>query len=97
MAGNRVTDNVGGNLSIETKQERNTYEEKNTSARISMNYGIKEGKTSLAVELVEAIPRATTKVPKTKPVSALEKKELTRISDTAELHHLLEQKMRKKQ
>lgn len=52
MAGNRVTDNVGGNLSIETKQERNTYEEKNTSARISMNYGIKEGKTSLAVELV---------------------------------------------
>ena len=28
MAGNRVTDNVGGNLSIETKQERNTYEEK---------------------------------------------------------------------
>lgn len=49
MAGNRVTDNVGGNLSIETKQERNTYEEKNASARISMNYGIKEGKTSLSV------------------------------------------------
>lgn len=63
MAGDRVTGNVSGNLSIETKQERHTYEEKNTSARISMNYGIKEGKTSLAVELVEAIPRATTKVP----------------------------------
>lgn len=138
MAGNRVTDNVGGNLSIETKQERNTYEEKNTSARISMNYGIKEGKTSLAVELVEAIPRATTKVPtdhvldipyafikniridpshrNTKDVFLEgvpnEKKEsgvisfmkylamdrsdsLMRISNTAELHHLLEQKMRK--
>ena len=25
MAGNRVTDNVGGNLSIETKQERKKY------------------------------------------------------------------------
>lgn len=138
MAGNRVTDNVGGNLSIETKQGRNTYEEKNTSARISMNYGIKEGKTSLAVELVEAIPRATTKVPtdhvldipyafikniridpshrNTKDVFLEgvpnEKKEsgvisfmkylamdrnysLMGISDTAELHHLLEQKIRK--
>ncbi len=40
MAGNRVSDNVGGNLSIETKQERNTYEEKNTSAGVSMNYGV---------------------------------------------------------
>lgn len=77
MTGNRVTDNVGGNLSIETKQERNTYEEKNTSARISMNYGIKEGKTSLAVELVEAIPRATTKVLKTSQVSVQEKKAMT--------------------
>lgn len=77
MAGNRVTDNVGGNLSIETTQERNTYEEKNTSARISMNYGIKEGKTSLAVELVEAIPRATTKVLKTSQVSVQEKKAMT--------------------
>ena len=48
MAGNRVSDNVGGNLSIETKQERNTYEEKNTSAGVSMNYGVKEGKTSLS-------------------------------------------------
>ena len=76
MAGNRVTENVGGNLSIETKQERNTYEEKNTSARISMNYGIKEGKTSLAV-LVEAIPRATTKVLKTSQVSVQEKKAMT--------------------
>ena len=48
MAGNRVTDNVGGNLSIETKQERNTYEEKNTSAGVSMNYGVKDRKTSLS-------------------------------------------------
>lgn len=48
MAGDRVTGNVGGNLSIETKQERNTYEEKNTSAGVSMNYGVKEGKTSLS-------------------------------------------------
>lgn len=48
MAGDRVIGNVGGNLSIETKQERNTYEEKNTSAGVSMNYGVKEGKTSLS-------------------------------------------------
>ena len=48
MAGDRVTGNVGGNLSIETKQERNTYEEKNTSAGVSINYGVKEGKTSLS-------------------------------------------------
>ena len=48
MAGNRVTNNVGGNLSIETKQERNTYEEKNTSAGVSMNYGVKDRKTSLS-------------------------------------------------
>ena len=48
MAGNRVTDNVGGNLSIETKQERNTYEEKNTSAGVSMNYGVEDRKTSLS-------------------------------------------------
>ena len=40
MAGNRVSDNVGGNLSIETKQKRNTYEEKNNSAGVSMNYGV---------------------------------------------------------
>ena len=48
MAGDGVTGNVGDNLSIETKQERNTYEEKNTSAGVSMNYGVKEGKTSLS-------------------------------------------------
>lgn len=48
MAGDRVASNVGGNLSIETKQERNIYEEKNTSAGVSMNYGVKEGKTSLS-------------------------------------------------
>ena len=48
MAGDRVIGNVGGNLSIETKQERNTYEEKNTSAGVSMNYGVKDRKTSLS-------------------------------------------------
>ena len=48
MEGDKVTGNVGGNLSIETKQERNTYEEKNTSAGVSMNYGIKDRKTSLS-------------------------------------------------
>ena len=49
MAENRAIGNVGGNLSIETKQERNTYEEKNTSAGVSMNYGVKDRKTSLSV------------------------------------------------
>ena len=49
MSGDKVTGNVGGNLTIETKQERNTYEEKNTSAGVSMNYGVKDRKTSLSV------------------------------------------------
>ena len=46
MAGNKVTGDVGGNLSIETKQDRKTYEEKNTSTGLSVNYGAKNGKTS---------------------------------------------------
>ena len=46
MTGNKVTGNVGGNLSIETKQDKKTYEEKNTSTGLSVNYGVKNGKTS---------------------------------------------------
>ncbi len=46
LKGNKVTGNVGGNLSIETKQDKKTYEEKNTSTGLSVNYGVKNGKTS---------------------------------------------------
>ena len=46
MTGNKVTGNVGGNLSIETKQDKKTYEEKNSSTGLSVNYGVKNGKTS---------------------------------------------------
>ena len=46
MTGKKITGNVGGNLSIETKQDKKTYEEKNTSTGLSVNYGAKNGKTS---------------------------------------------------
>ena len=46
MAGNKVTGNVVGNLSIEMKQDKKTYEEKNSSSGLSINYGVKNGKTS---------------------------------------------------
>ena len=46
MTGEKVTGNVGGSLSIETKQDKKTYEEKNSSSGLSINYGVKNGKTS---------------------------------------------------
>ena len=46
MTGNKVTGNVGGNLSIETKQDKKIYEGKNSSTGLSVNYGVKNGKTS---------------------------------------------------
>ena len=46
MTGEKVTGNVGGNLSIETKQDKKTYEEKSTSTGLSINYGVKSGKIS---------------------------------------------------
>lgn len=45
MKGNRVIGNAGGNLSIETKQDKKSYEEKNTRAGLTINYGVKNGKT----------------------------------------------------
>ena len=46
IEGNKVTGSVGGNLSIETKQDKKTYEEKSSSTGLSINYGVKNGKTS---------------------------------------------------
>lgn len=46
MAGGKVTGYVGGNLSIETKQDKKIYEGKNSSTGLSVNYGVKNGKTS---------------------------------------------------
>ena len=46
MTGNKVTGNVGGNLSIKTKQDKKIYEGKNSSTGLSVNYGVKNGKTS---------------------------------------------------
>ena len=48
MAGGKVTGYVGGNLSIETKQDEKNYEEKNSSTGLSVNYGMKNGKTSVS-------------------------------------------------
>ena len=48
MTGEKVTGNVGGDLSIETKQDKKTYEEKNTSTGLSVNYSMKNGKTSVS-------------------------------------------------
>ena len=48
MAGGKVTGYVGGNLSIETKQDKKSYEEKNSSTGLSVNYSMKNGKTSVS-------------------------------------------------
>ena len=45
MKGNKVIGNAGGNLSIGTKQDKKSYEEKNTRAGLTINYGVKNGKT----------------------------------------------------
>ena len=47
MAGGKVTGYVGGNLSIKTKQDEKTYEEKNSSTGLAVNYSMKNGKTSV--------------------------------------------------
>ena len=48
MTGGKVTGYVGGNLSIETKQDQKNYEEKNSSTGLSVNYSMKNGKTSIS-------------------------------------------------
>ena len=48
MAGGKVTGYVGGNLSIKTKQDEKTYEEKNSSTGLSVNYSMKNEKTSVS-------------------------------------------------
>ena len=48
MAGGKVTGYVGGNLSIETKQDEKNYEEKNSSTGVSVNYSMKNEKTSIS-------------------------------------------------
>lgn len=48
MAGGKVTGYVGGNLSIETKQDEKNYEEKNSSTGLSVNYSMKNEKTSIS-------------------------------------------------
>ena len=45
MKANKVIGDVGSNLSIETKQDKKSYEEKNTRAGLTINYGVKNGKT----------------------------------------------------
>ena len=46
MQGNKVTAKIGGNLNIETLQEKETYEEKNTSAGFDLSWDIRAGKFS---------------------------------------------------
>ena len=46
VQGNKVTAKIGGNLNIETLQEKETYEEKNTSADFDLSWDIRAGKFS---------------------------------------------------
>ena len=46
MQGNKVTAKIGGNLNIETLQEKETYEEKNTSAGFDLSWDMNLGKFS---------------------------------------------------
>ena len=46
VQGNKVTAKIGGNLNIETLQEKETYEEKNTSAGFDLSWDINLGKFS---------------------------------------------------
>ncbi|UZE46015.1 hemagglutinin repeat-containing protein [Selenomonas sputigena] len=46
VQGNKVTAKIGGNLNIETLQEKETYEEKNTSAGFDLSWDIRAGKFS---------------------------------------------------
>ena len=46
VQGNKVTAKIGGNLKIETLQEKETYEEKNTSAGFDLSWDIRAGKFS---------------------------------------------------
>ena len=46
MQGNKVTAKIGGNLNIETLQEKETYEEKNTSTGFDLSWDIRAGKFS---------------------------------------------------
>ena len=46
MQGDKVTAKIGGNLHIETLQEKETYEEKNTSAGFDLSWDIRAGKFS---------------------------------------------------
>lgn len=43
LSGEKVTGNVGGDLNIESKQDKNSYEEKNSSAGIGGSAGISIG------------------------------------------------------
>ena len=46
VQGNKVTAKIGGNLNIETLQEKETYEEKNSSAGFDLSWDIRAGKFS---------------------------------------------------
>ena len=46
MQGDKVTAKIGGNLHIETLQEKETYEEKNTSSGFDLSWDIRSGKFS---------------------------------------------------
>ena len=46
VQGDKVTAKIGGNLNIETLQEKETYEEKNTSAGFDLSWDIRAGKFS---------------------------------------------------
>ena len=72
VQGDKVMAKIGGNLNIETLQEKETYEEKNTSAGFDLSWDINLGKFSkptIGLSASEERLTPTTAVPEVKPAS----------------------------
>ncbi len=48
LSGEKVTGNVGGDLNIESKQDSNSYKEKNTSAGLNLDLNLNNGKIGVS-------------------------------------------------
>ena len=57
LSGEKVTGNVGGDLNIESKQDKNSYEEKNSSGNVIKEYN----KDALSKEITEMILKEAAK------------------------------------
>ena len=55
LSGEKVTGNVGGDLNIESKQDSNSYKEKNTSAGLNLDLNLNNGKIGSAAAQLNPI------------------------------------------